>query len=148
MRRIIIAVTAAIVLSSCGVSSPVLYYWGGSSNGTTRYEQLAYKHYDKQTPQSVCELICVYEDMVSHPGGARNVPPPGICAEYAYLISRPEVVEMFVEHATPSQKSVFKSADFRIYFPERAKELFEMEMALYPESAIFIMPLFERLTRN
>lgn len=146
MKRLLL-LALVLATSSCGVSSS-LYYWGGGSNGATLYESLTYRHYDKHTPKDICKLICVYEDMVSNPTGTRKVPPPGICAEYAYLISQPEVVMTFMENAQSSQKRVFKTEDLAAFFPERAKELFEMEMRLYPESATFIIPLLDKLSNR
>lgn len=144
MKKLILFALLTTILSSCGVTSS-LYYWGGNTNGTTKYEALAYKHYDKQTPESICQLICVYEDMVTNPTGTRKVPPPGICAEYAYLVSQPEIVQTFIDNAKPNQKSRFDTKDFAAYFPERAKQLFEKEMELYPESVTFILPLFNKI---
>ena len=59
MRRLIVLAAAALLLSSCGVSS--LYYWGGTQSGATAYENLAYQSYDKQTPKSLCKLVALYE---------------------------------------------------------------------------------------
>ncbi len=146
MRKILTLLVVSFCLSSCGTTA--LYYWGGQANGTTKYEALAYKHYDKQTPESICKLICVYEDMVNNPIGTRKVPPPGICAEYAYLISQPEIVATFIENATTTQKRMFNTDNFEIYFSERAPELFEKEMTLYPESVTFIKPLFEKISKR
>ncbi len=144
MRRSFLLALAVVLLSSCGPTA-TLYYWGGTSNGATLYENLAYKHYDQQTPESICKLICVYEDMVANPVGIRKVPPPGICAEYAYLLSQPEMVQMFIDNATPRQKAVFGTDDLAGHFAGRVKELFEMEMKLYPESVTFIRPLFTKI---
>ena len=83
MKRLIFLSILVLIVTSCNVTQP-LYYWGGEQNGTSKYENLAYMSYDKQTPESICRLICVYEDMVNNPAGLRQVPPPGICAEYGY----------------------------------------------------------------
>lgn len=74
MKRIIVIIAACMILTSCGTTT--LYYWGGTTNDTTVYEQLAYKTYDKQTPESICKLVVAYEDMVKHPTGTRQMPPP------------------------------------------------------------------------
>ena len=116
-------------------------------NGATTYENLAYKNYDKQTPESLCKLICMYEDIVSNPGGMRKMPPPGICAEYGYMLLIPENAYIFAEHATSMQKRTFSSTDYASFFPERGKEMMLMEIELYPESAKFIAPLIERLCK-
>lgn len=111
------------------------------------YEHLAYKRYDKQTPESICSLICMYEDMVTNPGGARMTIPPGICAEYGYLLLIPENAEIFAKYATAAQKKIFRAKDYAAFFPEKGKELMLKEIELYPESALFLKPLIERLTK-
>ena len=96
---------------------------------------------------SICKLICMYEDIVTYPGGSRNMPPPGICAEYGYMLLIPENAEIFAKHATSMQKRTFNSSDYATFFPERGKELMLREIELYPESAKFIAPLIERLCK-
>ena len=139
MKRILTLALVSFVLTSCGMTTS-LYYWGGVQNGATTYENLAYQKYDKQTPESICRLICVYEDIVSNPGGTRRMPPPGICAEYGYML-------LFAEYATAMQRRTFTSGDYATFFPERGKELLQKEIELYPESAKFIVPLIERLCK-
>ena len=146
MNKIVILAIAVVMLSSCGTTSP-LYYWGGMQSGTTTYENLAYQSYKKQTPKSLCGLIAVYENMVTNPGGTRQVPPPGICAEYGYLLLTPGTAETFMNNATPAQKKLFNSSDFNAAFLERGKELLLKEIELYPESAKFIEPLIKKLAR-
>ena len=146
MKKLLILSLVTFCLVSCGITSP-LYYWGGVQNGATAYEHLAYKNYDKQTPESLCKLICMYEDIVSNPGGTRRMPPPGICAEYGYMLIIPENAVIFAEHATAMQKRVFGSGDYASFFPEKGKELLQREIELYPESARFIAPLIERLCK-
>lgn len=148
MKRLIFWAVLVLTATSCSVTQS-LYYWGGEQKGTSQYENLAYMSYDKQTPESMCKLICVYEDMVNNPAGSRQVPPPGICAEYGYLLLQPQTAETFATHATPGQKRAFKDADtdYVVLFRMRGEEMMKKEMALYPESAHFIKPIFEKLTK-
>ena len=146
MKKALLLILAAALLSSCGPTN-ALYYWGGAQNGTTAYENLAYQSYDKQTPKSVCNLVAVYEKMVTNPGGIRQVPPPGICAEYGYLLLLPETADIFMKNATDAQKKLFQSDDYGVLFSERGKEMLRKEMELYPESARFIEPLIKKLAR-
>lgn len=145
MKHIVCLFTIICLASSCGVST--LYYWGGTQNGATAYENLAYKDYKTQTPEAMCKLICVYQDMVSNPKGIRNMPPPGICAEYGYLLLQPDTANIFAEYATLSQRTYFDSSDFTEIFPELGKELLQKEITYYPESSRFITPLIEKLTQ-
>lgn len=144
MKRLLTLILISFALTSCGVTS-TLYYWGGVQNGVTNYENLAYRSYDKQTPESLCKLICMYEDIVSNPGGTRQLPPPGICAEYGYMLLIPENAAIFAEHATAVQKKTFASSDYASFFPVKGKEMLQKEMELYPESSKFIAPLIKRL---
>lgn len=146
MKKLFLLTLLTFCLTSCGLTSS-LYYWGGVQNGATTYENLAYKNYDKQTPESLCKLICMYEDIVSNPSGMRKMPPPGICAEYGYMLLIPENANIFAEHATSMQKRTFSSTDYASFFPERGKEMMLKEIELYPESAKFIAPLIERLCK-
>ena len=142
----IVSLAAAFMFTSCGTTSP-LYYWGLVTNDVSAYENLTYNYIEKQTPESLCKLICMYEGIVSSPGGMRNVPPPGICAEYGYLLLNPESAEIFAEHANLIQKRRFKSDNYASLFPEIGKQMIEKEMQLYPESAKFLSPLLESLTK-
>lgn len=146
MRKLIVLAFSVAILSSCGISNS-LYYWGGTQNGTTAYENLAYQSYDKQSPKSICNLVAVYESMVTKPGGIRNVPPPGICAEYGYLLLQPQTATAFSENATYAQKRLFSTDDYSTYFQERGKELMAKEIEYYPESMKFIEPLIKKLTK-
>ena len=146
MKKLIVAAALVAMLSSCSMNRP-LYYWGGTLNGVTAYENLAYQSYDRQTPKSICNLVAVYEDMVTNPGGVRQMPPPGICAEYGYLLLQPGTAETFLNNATAAQKKLFTSGDYAALFQERGKEMLQKEMELYPESAWFIEPLFQKLVR-
>lgn len=146
MKKLILLTMMSFALASCGMTSS-LYYWGGSQKGTTTYENLTYASYDKQTPESTCRLICMYEQMVSSPGGIRQVPPPGICAEYGYVLLTQGNAQIFSEHATSVQKRIFDTTDFVSAFQKRGKEMLEMEMQLYPESVRFIAPLMKKLCK-
>lgn len=146
MKKLVILAVVVVMLSSCGPTN-ALYYWGGMESGTTAYEDLAYQSYDKQTPKSLCNLVAVYENMVTNPGGTRQVPPPGICAEYGYLLLQPGTAETFLNNATPAQKKLFNTNDYSALFLERGKEMLQKEIELYPESARFIGPLIKKLAR-
>ena len=146
MKKFFILAFVALCLTSCALTSS-LYYWGGTQNGATTYENLTYKNYDKQTPESVCNLICMYEDIVTNPGGERKMPPPGICAEYGYMLLIPENAKIFELYATSVQKRTFASTEYATFFPEKGKQLLLKEIEFFPESAKFITPLIERICK-
>jgi|GEM_PF-88487 hypothetical protein len=154
MRKLLPLIFAAAILSSCGLFPSLpegytnygsLYYWGGTQNGTSMYEDLSYREYKKQSPESICALLCTYQDMVTHPGGYRKMPPPGICAEFGYLLLQPDTPAIFAEKATAAQKKSFNCTDYVSYFQQRGEELFLLEVEYYPESAKFILPLLKQL---
>lgn len=146
MRKLLTLAALTLLLCSCGPSAAVLYYWGGNSGaGTTKYEENFYQAYGKsQTPESLCAMLYVYEDMVQNPGGDRDVVPPGVCAEYGYLLLKPETAETFAQHATDRQRRLFERSDYGPYFAEYGLKLLQKEMELYPESRKFIEPLLKK----
>ena len=83
--------------------------------------------------------------MVSNPGGSRNTVPPGICAEYGFLMLQPNTAEIFEMYATPKQKKAFENSEYGALFSEKGIKMLEMEMELYPESVTFIGPILKRL---
>ena len=143
MKRILVILAAGLLLSACGPVSHSLYYWGSTTDGATEYERKAYRLSATQSPESLCAMMMMYEELINAPGGSRQIPPPGICAEYAWLLAQPETATTFAEHASNNQKSSlgFPPAQFL----ERSRELFEMEMQYYPESIKFIKPLAARI---
>lgn len=146
MRKLIVLALALVCLCSCETAKKhgPLYYWGDYVNGVTQYEQAVYLNFKKQTSESICKLVFVYEDMVSKPGGERKMPPPGICAEYGYLLLQPETADAVARHATDKQKKVFATSDYATFFPQYAKELIAKEVEYYPESASFLKPIIRK----
>lgn len=133
---------SVFALSSCVLPTKTrLYSWGGSTNGTSRYEENAYRHYKLQTPEALCALMVTYESMVENPGGERMVPPPGICAEYGYILLDPETAKVFAEKATADQKTMIVRTDYVEY----GVELLQREIQYYPEAKKFIEPIIKRI---
>lgn len=112
LYRTALACLGSVLLVSCA-TTPTLYSWG-------HYE--ATSHAVSKTPseKNIKQLIKTYEELINHPKGTRKLPPPGICAEYGYLL--------------------IKQGD-----TERGRKLLEQEISLYPESAIFINNLLKQL---
>lgn len=139
LKLLAICLVAMTFMTSC--ASERFYYWGkAASDGAFKYDEAAYNYYDKQSPQAICELIVTYEEMVSNPGGSRKMPPPGICAEYGYLLLTPDIDQIFASTATARQQRAMSRTDFYQY----GIELMQREIELYPESAQFIKPLINR----
>lgn len=143
MKKLLFLVAAGFLLGACGTTQ--LYSWGGNYNNSTRYEQSIYNFYERQSPESVCELVCLYAEMIEKPGGVREVVPPGIYAEYGYLLLQPETAEAFEKHATDKQKRMFGYTDYGVSFHELGIAMLQKEIELYPEAEKFIGPLLKRL---
>ena len=145
MRRSLVLLVVVLCFTSCGTTS--LYYWGDSMQGTSAYEALSYKRTHKESPKAICRVIEMYEHLLAYPGGSRQVPPPGICAEYAYMLLQPEIMNTFNSSATSYQKRAFNESSYGNNPTNKAIKLFEQEITLYPESAQFILPLLNRLKK-
>jgi hypothetical protein len=68
---------------------------------------------------SLEKLIEVYDHLMTDTGGVRNVVPPGVCADYGYLLLRQGKIE-------------------------EGKALLAKETVLYPESKKFIDRILTR----
>jgi len=153
MKKLLIFALAALALTACGSSSSTpsegtYYYWGAYDKGGSYYTDAVYKLAKAQSAENICNLVCTYENMVSNPGGTRGVVPPGVCAEYGYLLALPQTAEAFASAATDEQKKVFGDVDYVSYFPSRSAALFQKEIELYPESRTFIEPLLKRIAQQ
>ncbi|MDR0566810.1 MAG: DUF4810 domain-containing protein [Prevotellaceae bacterium] len=114
MKRALIAIAAcAMLLSGCAPAT--LYSWG-------RYQAAAYSYAKSNTDEDAAKLGEAYRYVVSHPGGMRKVVPPGIYADYAYLL-------------------------FRQGKTKEALEYLKMEIGLYPESTVFIGRIIKQLEK-
>lgn len=146
MKNILIIFIVILGLTSC--STPKMYYWGGTKNEISKYEELAYRSYDRQTPESICDLVILYEDMTSNFGGTRNTIPPGICAEYGFILLQEHTLDSFEKYASKKQKKVFKTNDYATLFTEKGIMMLQKEIELYPESEKFITPILNRMKGN
>jgi hypothetical protein len=105
MRKNIIIITFIALLASCTSQKP-LYSWGN-------YETTSYNYLKNSDEKSTQELIENYQKIIETQKGTRGVVPPGVCADYGFLLLQ--------EGKT-----------------EEGKKMLMKEIALYPESRIFI----------
>lgn len=114
--KIALGLSLVATLHSCGLggSAPkTLYNWHG-------YESARYAVASNPTEKSVQELIDTYEKLINKQGkGLRKAPPPGVCAEYGYLLIK------------KGERS-------------RGLELLKREIDLYPESKVFIQRIIKQ----
>jgi hypothetical protein len=91
---------------SCTTTKKPLYTWGN-------YETTSYNYLKKSDENSILKLIENYQKVIETQEGTRGVVPPGVCADYGFILL---------------QKGK----------TEEGKEMLMKEIALYPESKIFI----------
>lgn len=111
MKKLFLILGLAIIAVSCSTTQP-LYNWKG-------YDEAVYAYIDKSSDKSVENLIAVYEKLINKPDGSRRIPPPGVCADYGYLLLQKGEVE-------------------------KGKELLVAETTYYPESKPFIDRILKR----
>lgn len=106
----------AFSLSSCMTPVKSLYSWD-------KYDTAVYTYYKKQTPKSLEKVTKMYEKITTDPRGTRQVPPPGACAEYGYLLC----LQGKQAQGIP---------------------LLEKEMELYPESKKFVERIISSINKK
>ena len=112
MKKYFVAVVIALFVLSCTPTKP-LYSWKG-------YDDAVYAYTKTGDEKSVGNLIIIYEKLIKKSGGSREVPPPGVCADYGYImIKKGEIT--------------------------KGKELLVKETILYPESKQFVDRILKRL---
>ncbi|MGL4227443.1 MAG: DUF4810 domain-containing protein [Tannerellaceae bacterium] len=103
------------LFTSCG-SSNELYSWG-------KYDKIVYQFYSDPGDKSTLELKQTYIEMIRKAKKKKKPIPPGICADYGYLLLKDG-------------------------FQDVAQKYFEMEVALYPESTVFIQQILKRTNES
>lgn len=142
ISSLVIISSLILMFSSCSTTS--MYYWGpvSISDNTTGYEKSIYNYFKYQSPESVCNMIETYRDIMIECEANERMIPPGVCADFGYILLNPENATYFDEYATKSQKRLMDG----IVFSEYGKELLEKEIELYPESRQFIEPILKRMS--
>ena len=143
IKLLAITFFAVMMFSSCTTTSN-MYYWGPVSDNVTKYEKSVYNYYKYQSPESICRLIETYQDIVQKCKANEKMIPPGICADFGYILLNPENAAHFNEYASKSQRKLMEG----IVFSEYGKELLEKEIALYPESQQFLEPILKRINNE
>ena len=114
MKKIFLILILGFAVTACTVTKP-LYNWSG-------YDDAVYAYTKNSSEQSISNLVKIYTKLIDNSGGSRNVPPPGVCADYGYiLIQKGEIT--------------------------KGKELLVKETILYPESKPFIDRILKRFEK-
>ncbi|MGB5989430.1 MAG: DUF4810 domain-containing protein [Marinifilaceae bacterium] len=113
MIKKIIAFLFILSLYSC--STPGLYSW-------ENYQQASYQQTKDSNKESQKILIENYIKIINHQKGTRKTVPPGIYADYGFLLLQ-------------NNKE------------KEGKEMLEKEMKLYPESRVFITKILKMMKK-
>jgi hypothetical protein len=105
MKKELLLAVPLLLLLSCTVQKP-LYSW-------SNYQTTSYNYLKNNQDKDLQELLDSYKKIIEKQEGTRNVPPPGVCADYGYLL--------IMKGKTAEGKTLLKK-----------------EVELYPESKIFI----------
>ena len=112
MKKILLLALVVACGVSCTTQTP-LYNWKG-------YDNAVYSYTKHSSEKSVEELMDVYTKLIENSGGSRKTPPPGVCADYGYLLIQGGKIQ-------------------------EGKELLVKETVLYPESKLFVDRILKRL---
>lgn len=116
MRTGLLIIGAGLLLLASCAPQKTLYNWG-------KYQEASYKYVKTDTDEDREKLVKAYEYIINNQKEGRQVVPPGIYADYGYLL---------VKHGKK----------------EEGLKLMKMEIALYPESEVFIGRIIKRLEED
>lgn len=80
IMRVLLLVGCILALASCS-STKKMYSWHN-------YEDITYKYSKKSTEELQVKLLEEYKDITENQKGLRGVVPPGMYAEYGYLLCK------------------------------------------------------------
>lgn len=103
-----------LVLMLTGCMPKALYNWGN-------YDSRVYSYVKSPNEATLADLLAECERLMSD-YGSRNVPPPGLCADYGYLLIKSGKVA-------------------------EGKEMLNKEISLYPESKVFVERILTRFAK-
>lgn len=115
MKKLFVAAVTMLALASCGTVQPDLYSWYDSEDATYQYTKRA-------SEEKLAAAMEQYKKVIAMQKGARQVVPPGVNAEYGYLLVK------------SGQK-------------QEGLTLLKQEIALYPESEKFISRIIKQLEK-
>jgi hypothetical protein len=113
MKKIFVFGLFCLLLTGCISTPKSLYTWGD-------YQEKAYIHIKNETDKSLDDLLNTYQTLIDKQQGLRKTIPPGICADYGYLL--------------------YKQGK-----KQEGLALLKKEIALYPESSVFISRIIKNI---
>lgn len=112
-------ITILFLISSCGAPS-TLYTWGNKKK--YNYHNASYNYLKVSDEKSINALKASYINIIEKQRGTRNTVPPGIYADYGFLL-------------------------VSIDETEKGIQMLKQEMVLYPESKVFITRILNMLNQ-
>jgi hypothetical protein len=113
-KTLVILSLISLMMASC-TQQKALYNWG-------KTQETTYQYMKKGTEKDMENLLQAYQYVVDNQKGGRKTVPPGIYADYGFLLIKQGKVE-------------------------EGLKLMKMEAALYPESAVFIERIIKRIEK-
>lgn len=114
MKKIILSAVCVMAMASCQVQQP-LYSWYDS-------EDASYTYVKRGTEETLTKAMAQYEKVIKSQKGLRGVVPPGVNAEYGFLLCK----------AGKKQEGL---------------TLLKAEIKAYPESEKFISRIINQLEK-
>jgi len=117
-RNNLLLIIVFFLVASCAPPA-TLYTWGSKKYN---YHKASYNYLKVSDEESTNALKASYEDIIEKQKGIRKTVPPGIYADYGFLL-------------------------VSINEPEKGIEMLKMEVILYPESKVFITRILNMLNK-
>ena len=114
MKKILLTLFVIMTITSC-TTTTTLYSW-------YNYEDITYEYSKKRTDELRVKVLEQYRKLTENQRGTRGTVPPGLYAEYGYLL-----------YMTGEQ--------------EEGLKFLKEEIKLYPESDIYISRIIKQLEK-
>ena len=114
MKKILLTLFVIMTITSC-TTTTTLYSW-------YNYEDITYEYSKKRTDELQVKVMEQYRKLTENQRGTRGTVPPGLYAEYGYLL-----------YMTGEQ--------------EEGLKFLKEEIKLYPESDIYISRIIKQLEK-
>lgn len=110
---LIVSFITVVLATACTPQKKTLYTWGN-------YDSVSYNYIKTETDENLDKLLASYEGLIENQKGLRKEVPPGVCADYGFLLYKKG-----------------KKAE--------ALAMLKKEVTLYPESATFINRIIKKI---
>lgn len=114
MKKLLISAFVVMAISSCSTTD-TMYSW-------YNYEDITYQYSKKRTDELKVKVLEQYQKLTEKQKGSRKVVPPGLYAEYGYML-----------YMTGKQ--------------EEGLKFLKEEIKLYPESEKYISRIIKQLEK-